>query len=77
MEEALYLELKSLGLTHKANHTLLERVVDLNLSGKGLSELPQEFRFFPGLKSLDLTNNNISAIDPETFASNKTLNMYM
>jgi len=57
------------------NNPLLQNVTGLNLCRKGLSLIPSELRFLSNLQLLDLSENNIKSIDPETFANLQNLEL--
>jgi Leucine-rich repeat (LRR) protein len=47
----------------------LQGVQELNLGGRGLSLVPSELRFLSNLRELYLGNNQLTSIDPQTFAN--------
>jgi len=51
------------------NHPRLQNVTGLNLEGRGLSVIPSELRFLPNLRWLFLDQNQLTALDPQTFAN--------
>jgi hypothetical protein len=51
------------------NLPLLQGVQELNLEGRGLSLVPSELRFLSNLQWLNLGNNQLTSIDPQTFAN--------
>jgi hypothetical protein len=55
------------------NLPLLQGVTVLDLGGRGLSLVPSELRFLSNLSSLYLHQNQITVIDPQTFANLQNL----
>jgi hypothetical protein len=51
------------------NHPLLQNVTELNLEGRGLSLIPSELSFLSNLERLSLSQNQITKIPPQTFAT--------